>query len=118
MQYSQKTEFLTVHFQSTCLPIKVLMHDSNITNERLRFPSFEDPIWIYNLAISLSYNKLSPRSEKGQIVSYSTGYKSYRACTERGSIGLTKDPKLRIIAQASLLIYISIPASEQCPDIY
>jgi hypothetical protein len=40
----------------------------------------------------------------------------YRACTERGSIVLTKDPKPRIIAQASPSIYISVPASEPCPN--
>jgi hypothetical protein len=98
-------------------PIEVLKPDSNITNERLRFRSFGEPIWIHNPAVSLSHNKLSPRSEKGRIVSYSTGYKTYRACTERGSIVLTKDPKPRIIAQASPSIHISVPASEQCPDI-
>jgi hypothetical protein len=98
-------------------PIEVLKPDSNITNERLRSQLFGEPIWIHNPAVSLSHNKLSPRSEKGRIVSYSKGNKMYRACTERGSIVLTKDPKLRIIAQASPSIHISIPASEQCPDI-
>jgi hypothetical protein len=98
-------------------PIEVLKPDSNITNERLRFQSFGEPIWIHNPTVSLSHNKLSPRSEKGRIVSYSPGYKMYRVCTERGRIVLTKDPKSRIIAQAFPSIHISVPASEQCPDI-
>jgi hypothetical protein len=98
-------------------PIEILKPDSNIINERLRFRSFGEPIWIYNLVVSLSHDKLSPRSEKGRIVTYSTGYKTYKACTERGSIVLTKDPKPKIIAQASPSIHISVPASEKCPDI-
>jgi hypothetical protein len=73
---------------------------------------------IHDPAVPLSHDKLSPRSEKRQIVSYSTGYKTYRACTERGSIVVTKDPKPQTIAQASPSIHISVPTSEQCPDIF
>jgi hypothetical protein len=78
-------------------PIEVLKLALNITNERLRFGLCGDLIWIYSPTISLSHNKILPGSENGQIASSSTGYKTYSACTEKGSFVLTKNPKPRII---------------------
>jgi hypothetical protein len=69
--------------------LEIFQPETDIINERKRFRTFGERVWIHNYTES---NKLLPRAIKARILSYGISYKTSRILTESGKVTIAQSP--------------------------
>jgi hypothetical protein len=75
-------------------PLEVFQPETDINNERKRYRTFGERVWIHNYTES---DKYSPRAIKAQILGYGIRYKTYRILTESEKVTIAQSPNYRIL---------------------
>jgi hypothetical protein len=70
-------------------PLEIFQLETDIINERKRFQTFRERVWIHNYTES---NKLSQRAIKVRILGYGISYKTYRILTEFRKVTTAQSP--------------------------